>query len=72
MSSQGTAPARVPHSVPDRQALQYFVTLWRLPWQGSHTVSRVTFRNIGPPTIRSVSLASLATIRHTGTPNPAK
>ena len=66
MQLKRTPPARVAHSLPDCQALKQSVTIRRLPWQGSHTVDRLTFRNNPPPTIQSASLASLVTFRNNG------
>lgn len=56
MSIKGNPTARVPDSVPDCQASQYFVTVAAPTMAGAHTVSRLTFRNNPPPTMARAPL----------------
>ena len=68
VSIKGNTLACVPDSLPDCQALKYFVTVVAPTMARHHTVNRLTIRNIGPPTMAQPHTVSRVTFRNIGPP----
>jgi len=68
MRSKGNPLARVPHSVPDCQALKQLLTIRPPTMRLASPASLATIRNNGPPTMSWAQTVARLTFRNNGPP----